>query len=322
MNQDIYVVIEHLAGEIFDISCVMLAAARSLADQGGGRVVAVLLGHQLQETGRNLAADQVLYADHPALADFSPDAYLAVLSPLLAERCPRAVLFGSTTVGTDLAGVLSVRLHLPLISTCLRFEDQGRVLSQICGGKIMVETLLPEETTLLTLIPGGYSPDAGQGPARPEITALPVPDLGRLRITPGGYIEPEVGDVDITRMDILVAIGRGIQNQDNIELAEELAAVLGGAVCASRPIVDQGWMPASRLVGKSGHRVRPSLYLALGISGAPEHTEGMRESQTIIAINTDPGAPIFDIAHYGAQVDMLDLMEALAVRMKAGQPVS
>jgi electron transfer flavoprotein alpha subunit len=131
------------------------------------------------------------------------------------------------------------------------------------------------------------------------------------------YIEPDVGDVDITRASVLVAVGRGVQTEDNIELAEELAEALGGAVCASRPVVDQGWLSTARLVGKSGKSVSPKVYFALGISGAPEHTESITSSDVIIAVNTDPAAPIFDIAQYGAEMDMLDLLEALNEQLQA-----
>jgi electron transfer flavoprotein alpha subunit len=126
-----------------------------------------------------------------------------------------------------------------------------------------------------------------------------------------GYIEPEAGDVDISTEPILISVGRGIQTEDNIELAEELAEALGGTLCASRPVVDQGWLPTSRLVGKSGLSVKPKLYLAIGISGAPEHIEGITDSEMIIAINTDPTAPIFESANYGAEIDLFDLIEVL-----------
>jgi electron transfer flavoprotein alpha subunit len=131
------------------------------------------------------------------------------------------------------------------------------------------------------------------------------------------WVLPEAGDVDITQQNVLVAVGRGIQQEDNIELAEELAQALDGAVCASRPVVDQGWLPATRQVGKSGMTVKPKLYLALGISGAPEHLEGMQGADLIIAVNTDPKAPIFDAAHYGTQIDALDLLPALVEAVNA-----
>ena len=129
-------------------------------------------------------------------------------------------------------------------------------------------------------------------------------------------IEPEAGDVDITQADIIVSVGRGIGSEDNIEVAEELAQALGGVVAASRPIIDAGWLPRTRQVGKSGLTVKPKLYLALGISGAPEHVEGMKDSELIIAVNTDPQAPIFEVAHYGVVADLFDVVDALLEKVQ------
>lgn len=309
MSEDIFVVIEHLRGQVTDISYIMLAAARDLAQASGGKVVGVLLGSNAQALANNLAADEVLYADNPAFAEFTSDAYKQALSGLIGEKGPRAVLFGSTTIGADVAGGLSARLGLPLVSSCIRIGEAGKLISQICGGKIMAETNLAETTTLITMIPGGYKPEQGQG-SPTGVTAFSA-TLGDLKVALLEYIEPEASDVDITKENVLIAVGRGIQTQDNIEMAEELAELLGGTVCGSRPIIDQGWLPTSRLVGKSGNIVKPKLYLALGISGAPEHVEGMSGAETIVAINVDGGAPIFDIAKYGAKVDLFDLFDYL-----------
>ena len=316
MNQDIYVVIEHLRGQAADISYLMLAGARALAQKTGGEVVAVLLGHNAQNLVNNMAANKVLVVDHPALAEFTSDAYQKTLAGLIAEKEPRAVLFASSSIGADVSGVLSARLNLPLISSCQSFSAEGRPISQICGGKIMAESDLPATTTLLTMIPGGYKPEEGQSDKAPEIIKMEAPALDDLRVTLKQYIEPEAGDVDISKEPILVSVGRGIQTQDNLELVEELAKALGGAVCASRPVVDQGWMSTSRLVGKSGKTVKPKVYITLGISGAPEHAEAIMGSETIIAINTDPAAPIFDIARYGAVIDMFDLFDVLIAKVK------
>jgi electron transfer flavoprotein alpha subunit len=311
MNQDIYVVIEHLRGQVADISYVMLAAARALAEGTGGNVTAVLLGHNAQELSGDLAADKVLYVDDPALADFTSDAYLAALSALIGENEPRATLFGHTSIGMDVASGISARLGLPLVSQCISFSADGNFQSQICGGKIIAEGKLPGPSALATLAPGVYKPEKGQSAQPPEVAPTAAPAFDRLRVKLAQYVEPEAGDVDISKEPILISVGRGIQNEDNIELAEELAEALGGVVCSSRPVVDQGWLPTSRMVGKSGHVVKPRLYLAMGISGAPEHVEAITDSELIIAVNTDPSAPIFDIAQYGAQVDMTDLMEVL-----------
>jgi len=310
MNQDIYVIIEHLQGQVADISYIALAAARDLAQETGGQVVGILLGHNIHDLTRSLAADRIFYTDHPALAEFSTDAYLKTLTSLIADKTPQAVIFGNTSIGADIASVLSARLSLPLISSCVNIIN-GNLTSQICGGKIMAECQLTEATTLITMIPGGYKAEAGQSQQPPEVTPYNAPPLDNLRVTLKGYIEPEAGDVDISKEAILIAIGRGIQTEDNIELADELAELLGGTVCSSRPIVDQGWLPTSRMVGKSGQSVKPKLYLALGISGAPEHVEGMAESEMIIAVNMDPNAPIFDIATYGIEFDFFDLIDPL-----------
>jgi len=310
MNQDIYVLIEHLQGEIADISYIALAAARDLAQETGGQVVGVLLANNAQELTSTLAADSILYVDHPALAEFTSDAYQKTVASLIGESEPRAVFFGNTSIGADVASVLSARLSLPLVSSCVQISE-GKLTSQICGGKIMAESELAETTTLVTIIPGGYKAEDGQSDSAPEVTPFDAPALDDLRVTLKGYIEPEAGDVDISKEAILVAIGRGIQTEDNIELAEELAELLGGEICASRPVVDQGWLPTSRMVGKSGQSVKPKLYVALGISGAPEHVEGMAESDMIVAVNMDPNAPIFDVATYGIEFDFFDLIDPL-----------
>jgi electron transfer flavoprotein alpha subunit len=319
MNQDIYVVIEHLRGQVAEISYVMLAAARALSQGTQGKVVAVLLGHNVQGAAEGMEADQVLVMDHPALAEFTSHQYQEALAHLANEHKPRVWLFGHTSLGMDVAGVLSVRLGVPLVSACQSFHFKlgtPYFVSQICGGKIMAEGELPAPTAMVTVIPGGYKPEQGRSSTTPPIISVSAPALGDSRVTLKQYIEPETGDVDISKESILVAVGRGIQNQDNLELAEELANALGGVVCASRPIVDQGWMPTSRLVGKSGKSVKPKVYLALGISGAPEHVEGISGSDTIIAVNTDPLAPIFNLAKYGTTVDVLELAPQLTQQIQ------
>ena len=321
MNQDIYIVIEHLRGQVAEISYIMLAAARELAGGSGGKVVGVLLGKDAQKLAENLAADQVLYVDDPALAEFNPDAYLSELEELIAKKSPRAVLLGSTTIGSDVAGGLSIKLNAPLISQCQQFLVEGgtvKAVSKICGGKIMTETEPPETTTLVNMIPGGYAPEGGQGTGA-AVETVAAPSLDGTRVALKSYIEPETGDVDLEKEPIIVAVGRGIQTEDNIELAQDLADLLGGVVAGSRPVVDQGWLATSRLVGKSGKSVKAKLYLTLGISGAPEHVEGITGSETIIAINSDPNAPIFNVAKYGVNADLFDLIDPLIERVKAAK---
>lgn len=316
MSQDIFVVIEHLRGQVAEVSYAMLAGARQLSKAGNGEVVAVLLGHNAQGLAHDLAADRVIYVDHPALAEFTSDAYQIVLAGLIQEHSPRAVLFGHSSIGMDLASSLSAELGIPVVNSCRTFSEDGKFISQICGGKIMVEGALPSPAALATMIPGGYKAEEGQSAQTPPLTAVSAPALDNLRVAVKQYIEPDTSDVDISKETMLVSVGRGIQNKDNIELANELAQALGCAVSASRPVVDQGWLPTTRLVGKSGKHVKPKIYLALGISGAPEHVEGMGESETIVAVNTDPNAPIFNIAKYGTTIDMFDLLPVLIDKVK------
>ncbi len=316
MSQDIFVVIEHLRGQVADVSYVMLAGARQLAQSTGGKVMAVLLGHNAQGLASSLAADGVLYIDHPTLAEFTSDAYQIALAGLIKEQSPRAVIFGHSSIGMDIASGLSANLGVPVVSSCRNFTADGKFVSQICGGKIMVEGDLPTPTALITMIPGGYKVEQGQSTQAAAVTTISAPALDGIRVSLKQYIEPDTSDVDISKEAVLVSVGRGIQNKDNIELANELAEALGCAVSASRPVVDQGWLPISRMVGKSGKSVKPKVYLALGISGAPEHIEGMSASDVIIAVNTDPNAPIFNVAKYGTTVDLLDLTPVLTERVR------
>ncbi|MCL4396509.1 MAG: electron transfer flavoprotein subunit alpha/FixB family protein [Chloroflexi bacterium] len=319
MSADIFVVVEHLRGQVADISYMMLAAARALAQGSGARVVAVLLGNDVDELTRDLAADQVLYVEHPALADFTSDAYQQVLVSVIGEYSPRAVLFGDTSIGGDVAPWLSSHLALPLVSSCrsVRVEQgKAKFLCNTCGGKILAEGDIPEPTALLMMVPGGHKAEGGKSTKTPEVKRVPAPALDNLRVQVKEFIEPATGDVDISKEPILVSIGRGIQNKDNVELAEDLAKALGGVVCGSRPVIDQGWLPMQRLVGKSGKSVKPKLYLALGISGAPEHVEALGGAEMIVAVNTDPAAPIFGLARYGATVDLLDLAPILTDKIR------
>ncbi len=311
MTQDIYILIEHIQGQVSDISYVMTAAARVLAQKAGGDVIGILLGSGAEKLKDNLAVDKVIYCDHPALAEFTSDAYNRTLNALLNEYSPRVFFFGNTTLGADVCSGIAAQHNFPIINSCLKISDQGSIISQICGGKIMVDSQLADITTLITMIPGGYKPESGQAGPPSEVIPFAAPDLADLKVKITQYIEPDTSDVDIAQEKVLVAIGRGIQTQDNIELAEDLAKLLGGTVCASRPIIDQGWLPASRLVGKSGKSVKPELYFSLGISGATEHLEGITNSKTIIAINSDPDAPIFDIATYGIEIDLFDFIDPL-----------
>jgi electron transfer flavoprotein alpha subunit len=319
MSNDIYVLIEHLRGNVTEISYMMLAAGRHLAGATGGELIALLLGKDAESLAGNLNCDKVIYFDEANLAEFTPEAYVRCLQKYIETDLPRVTLLGHTSIGMEVASLLSAKSNLPLVSSCLIFsveEDELQFTSQLYGGKILSEGDIPKPSAICTLVPGSYKTEDGQSSSAPPVTQGDLPDFEHLQVKVLQYHEPEAGDVDITSQDLLVAVGRGIQLEDNIEIAEELAEVLSGVVCASRPVVDQGWMPTSRLVGKSGFQVKPKVYIALGISGAPEHTEGIAGSDTIIAINTDPAAPIFNIANYGVVEDIFDLVPVLTEKLE------
>ena len=324
MSGNVWVVADHWQGAISDTTYETLALGRSLADAFGVQLDALLLGHDVRDLSASLGvADSVLYVDHPLLASAIGEPTSRALASLAADRSPAVLLVPATNVTWDLLGLLPGRLAAPFINFCQDASVVDGVLQASClvyGGKMAVTVTAGATPVVLAVMPGARPPETGRGTAAPgvEDVAVELTDDNGVRLL--DFQEPEVGDVDIAQQDILISIGRGIGTEADIEVAEELAEELGGAVAGSRPVIDQAWLPLSRQVGKSGVTVKPRLYVAAGISGAPEHVEGMRDAETIIAINTDADAPIFSVAHFGVVEDAADVLEALteAVRKRKG----
>ena len=320
MAGNVWVVAEHWKGTISEATYELLALGRNLADSLGVRLEAVLLGHGVRGLAASLGtADAVLYVDHPVLADATGQQASRALAALASARVPATILVPTTNVSWDLLGLLPGRLGAPFVNFCRDVEAIDgalQVSSLLYGGKMAVTVAAGPGPVVLAVLPGTRSPEAGRSAAAPAVEEVSVDlaDDSRLRLLE--FQEPEAGDVDITQQDVLVAVGRGIGNEANLEVAEDLAAALGGAVCGSRPVIDQGWLPLVRQVGKSGMTVKPRCFIALGISGAPEHVEGMKDSDLIVAVNTDPNAPIFDVADYGVVADLMDVVPALAEAIK------
>ncbi len=316
---DVLVVAEHLDGVLADITLEMLGKARELSTELGGRAMVALLGSGVRPLAEQLgAADAVLLLEDAALQPYTPDAWQQVLATVLRERQPGLVLVGNTGMGMDIAAGLSMALDVPLAAYCAELRlDNGDLLatSQLYGGKVFAESRLPTSGAIVSVLAGAFPVEAAKSSAAATVETVAVPPI-HPRVRFKQLNVPEAGDVDITREQVLVSVGRGIQELDNIPLAEELAAALGGVVSASRPIIDNGWLPRVRQVGKSGMKVKPRLYIALGISGAPEHLEGMRDAELIVAVNTDPKAPIFDVAHFGTTVDLFDLLPVLTEKIR------
>jgi len=318
MTDDVLVVAEQVDGKVSDATLELLGKARELAGAWGGQAVVALLGDPAaaQDLG---AADLVLTADGPELAEYTSEAHEQVLTGIITERQPRLVLLSTATAGLDLAAALSIMCDAPLVSYVVDLEADGDTLvatSQIYGGKMMAETAIEAAPALCAVISGSFPADAGRGDGTPTIESV-TPDAGESHMSFVGRTEPDAGDVDITTADLLVAVGRGVGSEDDLELAQELADELGAPLAASRPVTDAGWLPKTRQVGKSGLKVTPKAYLMFGISGAPEHLEGMRDADLIIACNTDEQAPIFDVAHYGTTVDLFDLLPELTEKLES-----
>ena len=311
MSNDVFVITEHMDGKFSDVSFEMVGKAKELASAFGGQAIVVVLGSGV--SAGVFASDSTLYVDDSKLAQFNPEAYGRVIEALVKDKSPRLVVFGWTATGMDLAAWLSARTGKPCVAYArdLCIENGSLVVnSQLYGGKMIAEVAPEGDMAIVAILAGSFPAEVGQGSTAATQIASPV-SLDRLKTKFVEAIKPAGGDVDITAQDKLVSIGRGIGGKENIELAEELAGKLGATVSASRPVVDAGWLPRTRQVGKSGLKVKPKLYLMLGISGAPEHLEGMKSAELIIAVNTDKKAPIFNVAHYGATADLFEVAEAM-----------
>jgi len=309
----VLVIAEHRHGALR--ACTREALGAALAH--GSDVTTVVLSDQPERIAAELdgVAPNLTLVEHPALADYNPEAYLPVLADLVGSLAPELVLLPHTSQGMDLGPALAGRLGLPLITDCtaISANDDGLVVRrQAYAGKI-VETLVLRraDTTILTLQVGAFAEAApGLQSVTVERTVAELSPRHDRRLLE--YVRAAAGDVDIGAADILVAVGRGIGKQDNIALAQRLADTIGATLACSRPVTDAGWLPKSRQVGTSGKTVRPKLYIALGISGAFQHLAGMKGADTIIAVNKDPAAPIFKVAHYGVVADVLEVLPALA----------
>jgi electron transfer flavoprotein alpha subunit len=318
VGNDVLVLAERAGNEIQDSTYELLGKARELAQAWGGKAEVALFG-PAEAASQLSGADSVISVDHPLLSGYLPEAYEKALLHVLRERSPRLLLMSNATVGMDQGAALSVLWNAPLAASVIGLASDGGVpvaTCQVLGGKVLAEVALDGERAICTVIGGSFDPAAGHTGGPPDVVVIPPPaDLDAVRMSMQQIFEPEAGDVDITAADLLVSIGRGIGSQDNLELVTELADTLGAPVSASRPVTDSGWLPKTRQVGKSGLKVKPRAYLAFGISGAPEHLEGMRGAELIIACNTDPKAPIFDVAHYGTTEDLFDLVPELTEKL-------
>ena len=316
----ILVYIETRGGAVLPISYELLAAARGLAASSGLQVEALVAAADPAAFASELgAADRVLTVAHPALSPYSPEAHTAVVRAVVQERRPSLALFGYTAMGLDLAPAAARASGAALVAYATDLslaEGALAASSQLYGGKLSARSSAPLPA-VAAVVPGRYDEAAGRAGAGGSVEALPPPAaLDQLRSRVLEEVLPEQGGVNLADADKILCVGRGIGDQAKIEVAAEVAGLLGAELAGSRPIIDSGWLEKARQVGKSGTKVKPKLYVAVGVSGAPEHLEGMGSAELIIAVNSDAQAPIFGSAHFGTTCDLFDLLPAVADRLR------
>ncbi len=322
MGQDILLVAEHLEGTIAPSTLELIAKGRELAAQSGGAAKAALLGHDTGALAQSLAGYglEVLTVDDVSLAEYTDGGYGQAVRALVESTAPRLVLFAHTAQGYDLAPGIAGALDLPLAANCIDVRlDGGKLVARrrLLNEKVQGEfEITSDRPYVATLRPGSTKP-AEPGPGGKVSPVPAVIDPSKIRAKCLGLERPQVSDIDIGGADVIVSAGRGIQKKENLPLVEELAKALGGVVGASRPLTDLEWLPKTRQVGQSGKTVRPKLYVACGISGAMQHVAGMKDSGLIVAINTDPSAPIFEVAHVGVVGNVLQILPLLVKDLKA-----
>jgi electron transfer flavoprotein alpha subunit len=297
-----------------------LAAAQQITAETNSRLTGVVIGKGVADLADELAAcklDEVLLVEHDLLAAYTPDGYTVALRQTIAQAKPDLVLLPHTYQVRDFAPGLAASLGKGMIGDCVSHRNEnGKLIfvRQMFQGKTVADVVFEGAAPwFATFQAGAFRADlAAKGSAKAPVTSVAV-DLKpeQIRTKPLELFREAKQAVDLTQAPILVAVGRGIKAPENIPLAEKLAKLLGGELAASRPICDEGWLPMDRQIGSSGQTVAPKLYLALGISGAIQHVVGMKGSRTIVAINKDQNAPIFEVADYGIVGDLFEIVPAL-----------
>jgi electron transfer flavoprotein alpha subunit len=322
MSNGILVFIEQKGGAANRSSIEAIAAAQSFGSQLQQPVTAVVLGGDVSGLAQEIAGydvSRVICVNDAKLGEYTPDAYADALEQIVKQTDPNLVFLTHTYQVRDFAPKLAARFQKSLISDCIRAKaENGKIgfTRRIFLGKLDADVSSDGEAPVFaTFQTGAYRPDQAVKGGSAAVENLSV-EIGEVRMAPEPPFQEAKQAVDLTKADVIVAVGRGIKSQENLALAEKLAEVLGGDLAASRPICDAEWLPIDRQIGSSGQTVAPKLYVALGISGAIQHLVGMKNSGTIVAINKDPEAPIFDIADYGIAGDLFEAVPVLIEEIK------
>ena len=334
MAETVLAIAEQHSGQLNRVSLETVAAAQAIAQQMGWQVEVAVLGSGIAAVAQQLAAFQTakVYAlESPQLAHYTADAYTHALRSFLSTHTPQLILLPHTYQVRDFAPALALELQSTVVSdvTACKLENskllftrqmfQGKFAADVSFAAAAPNSAPHAAPWIVTLQNGAYRADqAIAGTAPVENVTLEIP-AAVVRVQPQEIFQEAKHAVDLTQAERIVAVGRGIKEQKNIALAEALAAALGAELAASRPICDAGWLPLDRQVGSSGQTVAPKLYLALGISGAIQHIVGMKGARTVVAINKDAEAPIFELADVGVVGNLFDIVPALTEEIKKAQ---
>jgi electron transfer flavoprotein alpha subunit len=325
MADTILVIVEQREGKLNRVSWETVAAGQALATQTGWTLEAAVVGAGIGTLAAEVAAKKVakVFAiESPRLDPYTPDAFAYALKDFLAKHTAKVVLLPHTYQVRDFVPKLATALETTAIPDVIACRyDSGKLLftRQMFQGKFVADvSFAGSGPYFVTLQNGSFRADAvevGASAAPVETVNIEIPD-GVVRNHPQEVFKEAKQAVDLTQAEIIVSVGRGIKEQKNIDLAKQLAAALGGELAASRPICDNGWLPMDRQIGSSGQTVAPKLYLALGISGAIQHIVGMKGARSIVAINKDSEAPIFEISDYAVVGNLFDIVPPLIEEVK------
>jgi electron transfer flavoprotein alpha subunit len=322
----IFIFVQQVDNKVTSVSYELISKGKELAKELGTSVTAILLGFKVDALCTNLAkygADKIIVVDDPALEIYMTEPYTHAMCEVIKEHKPEIVLFGATAIGRDLAPRVSARLHTGLTADCTKLEIDPETKNLMMtrpafGGNIMATILCPDHRPqMATVRPGVMQKSDIIDNAQATIEQFKRDDMAshkNVEITE--IIKKVAGKMDIMDAKVLISGGRGMGSAENFKLLEDLAQALGGTISSSRACVDAGWVEKDRQVGQTGKTVRPNLYIACGISGAIQHLAGMEESEIIIAINKDPGAPIFETADYGIVGDATKILPLFTEQVK------
>ena len=321
----ILVIVEQREGKLNRVSWETIAAGQAIAAETGWPLEAAVVGSNVGAFAAEVAAKEVakVYAiDNPKLEPYTPDAFAAALKQFISTRQPKLVLMPHTYQVRDFVPKLATAMERSVISDAIGYKKEGDKLAftrQMFQGKFVADVSFAGDAPWFATFQNGAfrgdKAEAGASAAPVETVTVEIAE-GVVRNKPQEVFKEAKQAVDLTQAEIIVAVGRGIKEQKNIDIAKQLAEALGGELAASRPICDSGWLPMDRQIGSSGQTVAPKLYLALGISGAIQHLVGMKGSRTIVAVNKDSEAPIFEIADYAVVGNLFEVVPPLIDEIK------